>query len=105
MEICYYTYILANQRNGMLYVGVTCDLLERVREHKYNQEDEFVAKYAIHSLVYFERHPDENRALRREKRLKQWPRKWKAALIEIENSEWRDLYPLISGSRRFGGTH
>ena len=47
-------YILASQRNGTLYTGVTSDLIKRVREHKKDQTEGFTPKYAVHILVYFE---------------------------------------------------
>ena len=94
----YYTYILASKRNGTLYVGITSNLIKRVYEHKNDLVNGFTKKYSVHNLVYFEQHIDVNRAIRREKRLKEWPRKWKLALIEIDNFEWRDLYPEITGS-------
>jgi predicted GIY-YIG superfamily endonuclease len=34
-------------------------------------------------------------AIAREKRLKEWPRKWKLDLIEKNNPQWRDLYDKI----------
>jgi putative endonuclease len=37
-------------------------------------------------------------AIRREKRLKKWPRAWKVALIESANPEWRDLWAEVTGS-------
>ncbi len=92
MENTYYTYIMASQRNGTLYVGVTSDLIRRVYEHKNDLAEGFTKKYQVHRLVYFEQHEDVNQAIRREKRLKEWPREWKLALIEIDNPTWRDLY-------------
>ena len=88
----YYVYILANKRNGTLYIGVTNDLTKRVYEHKYNLSDGFIKKYNVHSLVYYEQHNDIESAIVREKRLKKWNRKWKLELIEKENPQWRDLY-------------
>ena len=99
MEKCYYTYILASKRNGTLYVGVTSDLIKRIYQHRSNLAEGFTAKYQAHHLVYFEQHRDVISAIQREKRLKEWQRKWKLALIEKHNPEWRDLYPEISGSR------
>ena len=86
-----YFYILANRRNGALYVGATNDLARRVDEHKNGVIPGFTKKYKIDRLVYFESHDDKSSALLRERRVKGWERKWKIALIEKENAEWRDL--------------
>ena len=88
----YYIYILANKRNGTLYIGVTSNLIKRVYEHKKNLVDGFTKKYSIHKLVYYEITDDIESAIRREKQLKKWNRKWKLNLIEDSNPEWRDLY-------------
>ena len=100
MEKHYYTYILASKRNGTLYVGVTSDLVKRVYQHRNQLVEGFTSKYQVHQLVYFEQHLDVLSAIQREKRLKEWQRKWKLALIEKHNSKWRYLYPEIAGSRR-----
>ena len=63
-------YILASQRNGTLYTGVTSDLIKRVWEHKNDQAEGFTKKYAVHLLVYFEQHEDMNAAITREKQIK-----------------------------------
>jgi len=91
----YYVYILASNRNGTLYIGVTNDLLKRVYEHKNNLIDGFTKKYSVHRLVYYEQCPDVESALQREKQLKKWNRKWKLGLIEKENPEWIDLYEQL----------
>ena len=88
----YYVYILASQRNGTLYIGITNDLIKRVYEHKNNLVDGFTKKYKVHSLVYYEQYNDVESAIIREKRLKKWNRRWKLELIEKENPRWRDLY-------------
>jgi len=88
----YYIYILANKRNGTLYIGVTSDVVKRVYEHKNNLIDGFTKKYNIHKLVYYETTNDIESAIRREKQLKKWNRKWKLELIKKNNSEWEDLY-------------
>jgi len=99
MDKTYYTYIMASKRNGTLYIGVTSDLIKRVYEHKNNLVAGFTRKYKIHLLVYFEQHLDVKVAIHREKRLKEWQRKWKLALIEKSNPQWIDLYDEITGSR------
>jgi putative endonuclease len=43
-------YILANKRNGTLYVGVTSGLVKRVWEHKNNVVKGFTERYGIHQL-------------------------------------------------------
>jgi putative endonuclease len=88
-------YILASQRNGTLYIGVTSDLVQRVWQHKNDLVEGFTKKYAVHALVYFELHDDMENAILREKRLKKWNRAWKLRLIEEKNPEWNDLYPSI----------
>ena len=88
----YFVYILANKRNGTLYIGVTNNLVRRVYEHKNDLIEGFTKKYRIHHLVYYEMTNDVKSAIEREKRLKKWNRKWKLELIEKMNPQWRDLY-------------
>ena len=88
-------YILASQRNGTLYIGVTSDIIKRVYEHKNNLVDGFTKEYQVHSLVYYELYEDMTTAIEREKQLKNWKRKWKLELIEKNNSAWLDLYDDI----------
>jgi putative endonuclease len=90
-----YVYILANIRNGTLYVGSTTDLVKRIWEHKNKVIPGFTAKYNVDQLVYYEAHQDIMEAARRERRLKNWCRKWKLNIIEQFNPEWRDLYEEI----------
>ena len=87
-----YVYILANQKNGTLYIGVTSDLIRRIWEHKQKLAPGFTAKYGVTKLVYYEEHNEIYEAIKREKALKRWLRKWKLALIEKNNPEWNDLY-------------
>ncbi|MHB9021168.1 MAG: GIY-YIG nuclease family protein [Halothiobacillus sp.] len=90
-------YILASQRNGTLYIGVTSDLIKRIWEHKNNVVEGFTQKYNVHQLVYFEQHQEMLAAITREKQLKKWNRDWKLALIEKNNPDWRDLWGDIAG--------
>lgn len=91
----YYVYMLASKKNGVLYIGVTGDLVKRVWEHKNNLVEGFTKKYFVHKLVYYEVTTDAKSAITREKQLKKWNRDWKIRLIEKENSNWEDLYKLI----------
>ena len=95
----YYIYILASRRNGTLYIGMTNDLIRRVHEHKSGYVEGFTSKYSVDKLVYFEHCENFESALQREKRLKEWKRKWKLELIEKVNPLWEDLFgELISDS-------
>jgi len=88
----YYVYILASKRNGTLYIGVTGNLIKRVYEHKNGIVEGFTQKYNVHVLVYYEKYGNVRNAIKREKHLKKWNRKWKLNLIEKENPNWDDLY-------------
>ena len=88
-------YILASERNGTLYVGVTSDLVKRVWEHKNDLVEGFTNKYHVHMLVYYELYGDMYQAIRREKQIKKWNRLWKLRLIEEQNPTWNDLYKSI----------
>ncbi len=90
-----YVYIMANNRNGTLYIGVTSDLIKRIWEHKHHVVDGFTDKYDVDKLVYYEIFDDELNAIQREKTLKHWNRKWKLDLIEKMNPNWSDLYDKI----------
>lgn len=91
-------YLLASQRRGTLYVGVTSDLVKRIWEHRNDVVEGFTRQYRIHTLVYYEQHPDMTAAVTREKQLEKWNRAWKIELIERTNPHWRDLWPEIAGS-------
>ncbi len=73
----YFVYILASRRNGTLYVGVTNNLIKRVDEHKSDLIRGFTERYGVHMLVHYESCDSVESALRREKQLKEWQRKWK----------------------------
>jgi putative endonuclease len=92
----YFVYVLASRQDGTLYVGVTGDLVRRVAEHREGAIAGFTQKYGVKRLVWFEAHDSIEAAIRREKRLKKWPRAWKVALIETENPRWQDRWPEIT---------
>ena len=90
-----FVYILANKRNGTLYIGVTSQLKRRVYQHQAELVDGFSKKYGVHRLVYFEGPLEIDSAIQREKKLKRWHREWKLQLIEEKNPNWEDLYSKI----------
>ncbi|HYZ24782.1 MAG TPA: GIY-YIG nuclease family protein [Rhodopila sp.] len=87
--------MMSNRPNGTLYLGVTSDLVRRVWEHRNGQGSRLVQRYYLKRLVWFEQYEDITTAIQRETSLKRWPREWKVALIEKENSGWDDLYPRL----------
>lgn len=98
MEKNFYVYILTSKRNGTLYVGVTSNLVKRIWEHKNKLVEGFSKRYGIDKLVYYEQFRDVESAIKREKRLKNYNRRWKLELIEKLNPEWKDLYEdMIAG--------
>ncbi len=88
----FYIYILASKKDGVLYIGVTNDIIRRVYEHKNDLIDGFTKQYFVHQLVYFETTEDITSAIMREKQLKKWNRQWKVRLIQKSNPNWNDLY-------------
>ncbi|MBN9569153.1 MAG: GIY-YIG nuclease family protein [Alphaproteobacteria bacterium] len=91
MSKSYYVYILANKRNGTLYIGVTNDLERRVWEHKQGLAEGFTKKYGVKMLVYFEDFGSIHDAIHRETQMKKYRREWKLNLIQQKNAVWRDL--------------
>ena len=81
----YWVYILASQKFGTLYTGVTNSLERRVWQHRQGAVGSFTAKYGVGRLVYYEPFSDVNNAIAREKQIKAGSRKKKIALIEKEN--------------------
>jgi putative endonuclease len=88
-------YLLASERNGTLYAGVTSNLARRAWMHKSDAAEGFTKRYAVHRLVYVEFHETMPDAILREKQIKKWRRAWKLALIEKANPQWRDLYHQV----------
>jgi putative endonuclease len=88
-------YIVANKRNGAIYVGVTSNLVQRAWQHREGTVDGFTKRYSCKLLVWFEVHSTMEYAIAREKQLKGGSRKKKLALIEATNPLWRDLYSEI----------
>ena len=95
MEKQFYVYILASDRNGTLYIGVTSNLILRIWQHQEKQVKGFTKKYDVQKLVWFEQHENAESAITREKQIKKWNRDWKIRLIEETNPYWNDLYPSI----------
>lgn len=96
-----FIYILTNKNNTTLYIGVTSDIVTRIKQHKEKQNHKsFTAKYNLDKLVYFEAFQMIGDTIGREKQLKAGNRTKKVSLIERINPEWLDLYEKVK--REFG---
>ena len=84
-------YILASQKGGTLYIGVTADLSKRLWQHRHGEAPGFASRYRVFRLMHGEFFATMPEAIAREKQLKRWHRAWKLALIEESNPEWCDL--------------
>lgn len=87
----YYTYILSNHTNTVLYIWMTNNILRRIYEHKNKNHPWFTAKYNCTKLVYYEEYNHAKEAILREKQLKWRTRKKKDMLIDTTNIERKDL--------------
>ena len=89
--MAFYVYIVANQRNGTLYVGHTDSITRRVWEHKQGLRPGFTERYGVKRLVYYEVLDTRDAAFARERAMKKWRRAWKLELIERFNPAWVDM--------------
>lgn len=87
---------MTNRKDGVLYVGVTSNLIARAWQHRQKQHG-FTGRYRCDKLVWFEMHGDMHSAITREKQIKAGSRAKKIGLIEVENPDWRDLYSELAG--------
>jgi putative endonuclease len=87
-----WVYIMTNKPNGVLYVGVTSNLIQRVWQHREGVAEGFTKRYGLKRLVYFEQHDDVRSAIQREKNIKHWSRASKVRQIHSINPDWDDLY-------------
>ena len=92
----FYVDILSNLRRGVLYTGITNDLIRRAFEHREKTVNGFAERHGVTRLVYFECHETAEAAITREKAIKRWQRAWKFELIESRNPNWDDLWDEIT---------
>jgi putative endonuclease len=92
----FYVYILASRKGGTLYTGVTSNLARRAWEHREGMNEGFTKRHSIKRLVFIEEHATAESAIKREKAIKSWPRRWKIDLIEKNNPDWFDLYRRLN---------
>ena len=70
---------------------MTSNIKRRVFEHKNHLIPGFTDKYKIERLLYLEMFRDAASAIKREKQIKAWRREKKVALIDSQNTAWKDL--------------
>ena len=85
-------YMMASQRHGTIYTGVTSNLSRRAYEHRNGLIVGFTKRYECHLLLFYEYYDRMDDAIGREKQIKAGSRQRKIALIEAMNPHWRDLY-------------
>ena len=86
----FYVYIMAS-KTGVLYVGMTSNIKNRVHQHKKHLIAGFTDKYDIDRLMYLETFSHVSSAIKREKQIKSWRREKKVNLIDTKNQVWTDL--------------
>ena len=86
-----FVYALSNKFRGVIYIGVTSNLAQRLFQHKSKSIQGFASRYNLKNLVWYEEYPTISEAIVAEKRYKNWRREWKINLIEMNNPEWDDL--------------
>lgn len=91
-----YIYIISNFKGSVIYIGVTDDLIERIWNHRCGKGSDFTSRYNLTYLLYFEKYPNIDEAIRREKQLKNWHREWKMNLIKEKNPTLKDLWEDIT---------
>ena len=86
-----YVYIMSNFARTVTYIGVTKDLEQRLVQHRNRTGSEFVSRYSLFYLMYFEEWNSISDAIAREKQLKNWHSDWKWNQIKLMNPDLRDL--------------
>ncbi len=89
---CYFTYIMSNKHDTVLYVGMTNNLIGRCIQHKSGKIEGFTKRYNVHKLVYFEEYAYAMEAIMREKQVKKYSRAKKDALINQVNPKREELF-------------
>jgi putative endonuclease len=88
-------YIMANKRNGTIYLGVTSNLQQRIWQHREGVVEGFTKENTCKILVWYEAYDDLQEARRRELQMKKWNRLWKLRVIEEMNPDWNDLFESL----------
>lgn len=88
----FFAYLLMNQRNTVIYTGVTNNLNRRLAEHRKGvMEKSFTKRYNVNKLVYYEVFSSIIEAITREKQIKAGSRNKKLELIKSINPKLNEL--------------
>jgi putative endonuclease len=96
----FWVYIMTNEHDTVLYIGMTNDLAKRVSEHRAGEIPGFTANYRCKKLIYYEHCTDVRDAIAREKQLKKWSRTKEVVLVKTLNQHWLDLAPAVLGEEQ-----
>ncbi len=96
----FWVYIMTNEHDTVLYIGMTNDLAKRVSEHRAGEIPGFTVNYLCKKLIYYEHCTDVRDAIAREKQLKKWSRTKKVVLVKTLNPHWLDLAPAVLGEEQ-----
>lgn len=86
----YYVYILSSD-TGVLYTGMTNDLIRRVHQHKEGSFKGFSKRHKVQRLIYYEETRSVRTAIEREKQIKGLSRRKKIELVRSKNPSFRDI--------------
>ncbi len=89
-------YMMASERNGTIYTGVTSNLSRRAYQHREKLVPGFTFRYRCTLLVWYEHYERMDDAIAREKQIKAGSRERKLELIEAINPQWHDLYEELA---------
>lgn len=76
----YFVYLLeCNDKS--IYTGITTDLKRRLSEHKNKTGGHYTRAHGAKKILYSEKYRTRSAALRREVKIKHWPRREKLKLV------------------------
>jgi putative endonuclease len=91
----YFTYMTTNRKRGIIYTGMTNNIVHRMDQHRNKTFKGFTSRYNLDKLVWYEEFEWVQDAIAREKQIKGWMRTKKITLIEKNNPNWDDLYDVV----------
>ena len=92
MEKSAFVYIMTNENQTTLYIGVTNDLCRRIHGYKSHlNSGSFTDRYNFEYCIYYEEFPRFEMAIKREKEINKWNRQKKIDLINKKNPAWNIL--------------